>query len=168
MHKNTLKWRVLTKRTKILRLLSSFWLAHILCPYRCSLYWCPFTLPSITSCPTVITSGLWSSTSSGCTAPSSSSCSPTSGTRPTWKARGYPRVPNSRLGKARPVLSCPTGPRPSLTAPRSRLTATVYITRTARPTGRSTTRTEVLTTVRWRKPNHGEQNIQNVWPRVPA
>lgn len=170
MVKMLLSKRVLSKRTEI-NLLSPFWFHlpdRVLCPHRCSLCWCLFTLHNITSCPAVITRCLWSSTSSGCMAPSSSSFSLTSGTRPTWKARGYPRVQNSRLRKARPMLFCPTEPRRLLMEPRLWLMAMVYITKTACPTGKSTTRTEVLTAVRWRKPKGWKKNIQNVWPWVPA
>lgn len=57
--------------------------------YRHSLSWSPFTSASTTSWKSVTTRFPFGSTSFGCTVSSSSCSSPTSGYRPTSRARGY-------------------------------------------------------------------------------
>lgn len=111
---------------------------------RSSLCWYLSMLPSITSWAAVITSSLWSSTSSGFMVPSSLFCSPTSGSRLTLRAsdcRNSVRTAQLCTQMANTVRMATVWK-----------TVLPMVYHTGLPMARSTTRMAALTWVRWRRP----------------
>lgn len=131
---------------------------------RSSLSWYLFTQPSITSWTAATTSSPWSSTLSGCTEPSSSCSSPTSGSRLTWRVSGC---------QSRPLSSHRTAQLSTATASTTR-TATASAMEP--PTVLHVMKMAALTWARWKRPkvskevlplilvlytNHSENDVVN-------
>lgn len=131
---------------------------------RSSLSWYLFTQPSITSWTAATTSSPWSSTLSGCTEPSSSCSSPTSGSRLTWRVSGCQSKPLSSHRMAQ--LSTAT----------ASTTRKATASATEPPTVLHVMKMAALTWARWKRPkaskevlplilvlytNHSENDVVN-------